>query len=115
MFIFKLAYHVYEYQLYKRFPNRPLEFQLATNKAPSFKISPGSIHGMLNVRANVVVNKADGSKLPVFYLDIVSHTNRIFLPRYLIIWEIGSFEYQNVQKCLKEIFFIKNSFIFCIE
>lgn len=62
-------------QLYSRFPNRPLEFQLATNKAPSFKISPGNIHVMLDVRANVVVDKADGSKLPVFYLDIVSHKN----------------------------------------
>ena len=65
-----------------------MEFQLATNKAPSFKISPGSIHGMLNVRANVVVNKADGSKLPVFYIDIVSHTNRIFLPYYLLFGKL---------------------------
>ncbi|XP_066918111.1 bactericidal permeability-increasing protein-like [Clytia hemisphaerica] len=57
-------------ELFKRFPNRPLEFEIQTNKAPSFSISPGNIGISIDVRVKVVVDKVDGSKLPVFYLDL---------------------------------------------
>lgn len=58
--------------MYKKYPDRPLEFEVQTNKAPTFVIEAEKITTKLNVRAKVVVDNVDGSKVPVFYIDLVS-------------------------------------------
>jgi len=66
--------------LYSRFPDRPISFEVATNSAPTFKLTPGNVHVFLNVRANVVVNQINGTNLPVFYMDLnVNATGSAFV------------------------------------
>lgn len=77
-------------ELYTRFPDRPISFEVETNSAPTFKLSPGNVHVMLNVRAQVVVNQINGTNLPVFYLDLsVDATGSVFVKVVNKILNVG--------------------------
>lgn len=60
-------------ELYRDYPDQPIEFQVLTNKPPTFEIQQGNGAVKIYVRTTVVVEKEDGSKLNLFYLDMDVH------------------------------------------
>jgi len=67
-------------ELYKRFPNQPIQFDLATYQAPSFDIQTGKIDVKLYVKAIVGVLHSNGTTTTVFYMKInVNAVGSVFI------------------------------------
>ena len=56
--------------LTQSYPDRPMEFRLSAEKAPTFHFQPGSASANLHAAAFFDVIKEDGTKLPAFWIKV---------------------------------------------